>query len=98
MTAHKTTMEPDDLYTLRAQYWLGHYQMALDEAKSLSRRPMSPNLKAEREEWQARASIALGLPVANTATDGKYCDIHRKLRSFVSHPFYDSTPSHSAVG
>lgn len=49
--------EPDDLYTLRAQFWLGHYQMAIDEAKSISRRPMSPNLKAEREEFLSRAYI-----------------------------------------
>jgi hypothetical protein len=38
--------EPDELYTLRAQYWLGHYQLALEEAKSVARRPMSPNLKS----------------------------------------------------
>jgi len=50
--------EPDDLYTLRAQFWLGHYQMALDEAKSIMRRPMSPDLKAEREEIVARCYIA----------------------------------------
>ena len=50
--------EPDDLYTLRAQFWLGHYQMAIDEAKSIARRPMSPNLKAEREEFLSRAYIA----------------------------------------
>lgn len=52
--------EPDELYTLRAQYWLGHYQLALDEAKSIMRRPMSPALKAEREEYVARCQIATG--------------------------------------
>lgn len=51
--------EPDELYTLRAQFWLGHYQMALDEAKSIMRRPMSPDLKAEREEIVARCYIAM---------------------------------------
>ena len=51
--------EPDELYTLRAQFWLGHYQMALDEGKSIARRPMSPELKAEREEFVARCYIAL---------------------------------------
>lgn len=51
--------EPDELYTLRAQFWLGHYQMALDEAKSIMRRPMSPDLKAEREEFVARCYIAM---------------------------------------
>ena len=51
--------EPDELYTLRAQFWLGHYQMAMDEGKSIARRPMSPQLKAEREEFVARCAIAM---------------------------------------
>jgi len=51
--------EPDELYTLRAQFCLGHYQMALDEAKGIMRRPMSPDLKAEREEIIARCYIAM---------------------------------------
>ena len=51
--------EPDELYTLRAQFWLGHYHMALDEAKSIMRRPMSPQLKAEREEFVQRCHLAL---------------------------------------
>ena len=52
--------EPDELYTLRAQFWLGHYTMALDEAKSIARRPMAPELKAEREELTMRCHLALG--------------------------------------
>jgi coatomer protein complex subunit epsilon len=52
--------EPDELYTLRAQYWLGHYQSAVDEARSVSRRPMPPHLKLEREEFLARSYLALG--------------------------------------
>jgi hypothetical protein len=65
-----TTMsEPDELYTLRAQYWLGHYQLALEEAKSVARRPMSPNLKAEREELLTRIHIALRQYEKVTATD-----------------------------
>jgi coatomer protein complex subunit epsilon len=51
--------EPDELYTLRAQFWLGHYQMALEEGKSIMRRPMSPQLKQEREEYVARCYIAM---------------------------------------
>jgi coatomer subunit epsilon len=51
--------EPDELYTLRAQFWLGHYQMALDEGKSIARRPMSQQLKEEREAFVARCYIAL---------------------------------------
>ena len=55
----QTMMEPDELYTLRAQYWLGHYQMALDEAKGIMRRPMSVELKQEREEFVARCHISM---------------------------------------
>ena len=55
-----TMTEPDELYTLRAQFWLGHYQLALDEGKSIMRRPMSPALKAEREEFMVRSQLALG--------------------------------------
>lgn len=52
--------EPDELYTLRAQFWLGHYQLALEEAKQIMRRPMKPALKAEREEFIQRCYIAMG--------------------------------------
>lgn len=52
--------EPDELYTLRAQYWLGHYRLALEEGKAISRRPMAPHLKTEREEFILRAHLALG--------------------------------------
>ena len=34
-------------------------QMAIDEAKSIARRPMSATLKAEREEFLARSYLAL---------------------------------------
>lgn len=52
--------EPDDLYTLRAQYWLGHYTLALDEGRQAARRPMAPHLKTEREEMMLRCQLALG--------------------------------------
>jgi hypothetical protein len=52
--------DPDELYTLRAQFWLGHYALAVEEAKSVARRPMSPLLKEEREEFLARSNLALG--------------------------------------
>eukprot|EP00560_Eucampia_antarctica_P003397 CAMPEP_0197831576 /NCGR_PEP_ID=MMETSP1437-20131217/10826_1 /TAXON_ID=49252 ORGANISM="Eucampia antarctica, Strain CCMP1452" /NCGR_SAMPLE_ID=MMETSP1437 /ASSEMBLY_ACC=CAM_ASM_001096 /LENGTH=304 /DNA_ID=CAMNT_0043434545 /DNA_START=42 /DNA_END=956 /DNA_ORIENTATION=+ len=52
--------EPDELYTLRAQFWLGHYSLCLEEVKALIRRPMPPHLKAEREEIAARALLAMG--------------------------------------
>ena len=51
--------EPDELYTLRAQYWLGHYQLALDEAKSIARKPMPSHLKVEREEFVLRSLLAM---------------------------------------
>lgn len=53
-------MDPDELYTLRAQFWLGHYNLCIDEGKAIARRPMSPQLKAEREEFVLRAQLALG--------------------------------------
>mmetsp|Transcript_128804 Transcript_128804/g.192012 ORF Transcript_128804/g.192012 Transcript_128804/m.192012 type:complete len:295 (-) Transcript_128804:150-1034(-) len=65
--------EPDELYTLRAQFWLGHYQLALDEAKSIQRRPMSPDLKEEREEFVMRCYLAMGdygKVIAGTDTAG----------------------------
>jgi coatomer protein complex subunit epsilon len=51
--------EPDELYTLRALYWLGHYNLCLEEAKSVSRRPMAAHLKVEREQFVLRALLAL---------------------------------------
>lgn len=73
-------MEPDELYTLRAQYWLGHYQLAMDEAKSIGRRPMSPDLKDEREELVARCFIATGQYDKVTAGDTPGKDgLRRKL-------------------
>jgi hypothetical protein len=52
--------QPDELYTLRTQYMLGHYNAALLEAKQMSRRPMSSvALKLEREEYIYRCYIAL---------------------------------------
>mmetsp|Transcript_48209 Transcript_48209/g.89371 ORF Transcript_48209/g.89371 Transcript_48209/m.89371 type:complete len:302 (-) Transcript_48209:1270-2175(-) len=53
-------MDPDELYTCRSQYWLGHYDLCLEEAKSVARRPMSAQLKAEREEFVLRAHLAKG--------------------------------------
>uniref|UniRef100_A0A7S2I3C3 Coatomer subunit epsilon n=1 Tax=Helicotheca tamesis TaxID=374047 RepID=A0A7S2I3C3_9STRA len=53
-------MDPDELYTLRAQFWLGHYNLCIEECKATARRPMSATLKAEREEFLLRAQLALG--------------------------------------
>jgi hypothetical protein len=54
-----TMAEPDELYTLRAQFALGHYGLALQESKQVARRPMSAALQAEREEYAVRALTAL---------------------------------------
>ena len=51
--------QPDELYTLRAQFQLGHYAAAVNEAKQVARRPMSAALKVEREEYLMRAHAAL---------------------------------------
>lgn len=71
--------EPDELYTLRAQYWLGHYILCLDEAKSIARLPMSPQLKIEREEFVLRSYLAMGefekvlqLPTQNEDDPGEF--------------------------
>lgn len=52
-------MDPDELYTLRAQFWLGHYNLSIDEAKSTARRPMTPQLKVEREEFYLRSLMEM---------------------------------------
>jgi Coatomer epsilon subunit len=62
--------EPDELYTLRAQYALGHYHLALEEAKTIARRPMSSELKAEREEFVQRCQLGLGQPAVGGDTTG----------------------------
>lgn len=53
-------MDPDELYTCRSQFWLGHYDLSLEEAKSIARRPMSAQLKIEREEFALKAQLAKG--------------------------------------
>mmetsp|Transcript_14155 Transcript_14155/g.20658 ORF Transcript_14155/g.20658 Transcript_14155/m.20658 type:complete len:306 (+) Transcript_14155:90-1007(+) len=71
-------MDPDELYTLRAQYWLGHYDLCLTEGRSLIRRPMAPHLKIEREEFVLRAQLALGefaTVIKNASGNGKAASI-----------------------
>ena len=58
--------EPDELYTLRAQYWLGHYQMAVDEAKSIARRPMSPEYYSRRNGHGKSSCIEPTLRLGST--------------------------------
>lgn len=84
--------DPDELYTLRAQYWLGHYNLAIEESRSLSRRPMNAVLKAERDEFLARAHIALGQfdKVMSDETEGTSRDgyVLFLLQSFSSDIFF----------
>lgn len=51
-------MDPDDLYTLRNLFWLGHYQLAINEANGLAR--LSPTLTLERDEFVYRSYLLLG--------------------------------------
>lgn len=50
--------EPDELYTLRNLFWLGNYQLAINEASGLSRIPQP--LITEKEEFVYRSYLALG--------------------------------------
>jgi hypothetical protein len=72
-TLQVTMTEPDELYTLRAQFSLGHYQLALEEAKTIARRAMSVELKSEREEFVQRSQLALGQTVVGGDTAGTSC-------------------------
>ena len=52
--------------------------MALDEAKSIMRRPMSPELKQEREEFVTRCQIAMkdyDKVIAGDCTFQAYCSV-----------------------
>ena len=79
----ETMTEPDDLYTLRAQYWMGHYEMCLEEARAIARRPMAPHLKQEREEFVLRSHLALGhhdkviAAAAGDSSSGKHVELYR---------------------
>ena len=50
--------EPDELYTLRNLFWLGNFQLAINEAGGLGRIPAA--LHAERDEYMYRSYLALG--------------------------------------
>jgi coatomer protein complex subunit epsilon len=87
--------EPDELYTLRAQYWLGHYALALDEARAAARRPMSPHLKSEREELILRAQIGLG-QYDRVIAEGGGRDRSPAMRALALHASYLSSAEGSA--
>lgn len=50
--------EPDELYNLRNNYWIGNYQRAISEGSGLGR--LSEALKTEAKEFVYRSYIALG--------------------------------------
>eukprot|EP01041_Mallomonas_annulata_P005927 gene5927-11959_t len=50
--------EPDELYTLRNLFWLGNFQLAINEASGLHRLPQS--LMPEKDEFIYRSYLALG--------------------------------------
>jgi len=85
-------MDPDELYTLRAQYWLGHYQLALEEGKSIARQPMPPHLKSEREEFVTRAQLALGF-YDKVIKDSLLSDASPAIKALGLHAKFLSSPS-----
>lgn len=50
--------EPDELYNLRNNYWIGNYQKAISEGSALQR--LSEEKKIESKEYIYRSYIALG--------------------------------------
>ena len=51
--------EPDELYTLRNLFWLGNYQLAINEANGI-RGSLSVPLENEKKEFLYRSYLALG--------------------------------------
>jgi coatomer protein complex subunit epsilon len=49
--------EPDELYTLRNLFWLGNYQLAINESNSLSRIPK--HLQSVKDEFVYRSYLAM---------------------------------------
>lgn len=95
--------EPDELYTLRAQYWLGHYALAFDEGRSSARRPMPAHLKSEREELMLRIQLAMGQydrVMAEGTTGGDRAPALQALAlhaSYLSSSEDDESRRHAAV-
>ena len=57
-------MEPDDLYTTRTCFYLGHYGLALEDAERVKFKVRNtPHLQTEREELICRSHLAQNLSV-----------------------------------
>lgn len=50
--------EPDELFTMRNLFWLGNFQLAINESNGLHRLPKQ--LTASRDEFVYRSYVALG--------------------------------------
>jgi coatomer subunit epsilon len=50
--------EPDELFTMRNLFWLGNFQLAINESNSLHRLPKQ--LAPARDEFVYRSYVALG--------------------------------------
>ena len=50
--------EPDELYTLRNLFWMGNFQLAINEANGMRNVPAS--LASEKKEFLYRSYLALG--------------------------------------
>lgn len=84
---------PDELYTLRSQYYLGHYNLCLEEAKALSRRPLSGELKIERDEFQLRAWLGLKQYDKIAIASSSYASTETGVRAIALQAEYDSPSS-----
>mmetsp|Transcript_9193 Transcript_9193/g.12282 ORF Transcript_9193/g.12282 Transcript_9193/m.12282 type:complete len:301 (-) Transcript_9193:208-1110(-) len=88
-------MDPDELYTLRAQFWLGHYNLCINEGKAIARRPMSTQLKAEREEFVLRAQLALG-QYDRVVKESSGADKSPAIQAIGLQAQFETTPDESA--
>lgn len=50
-------MDPDELFSLRSQFWLGNYKLAITEGLSIS--PQSDRLRIDRDVFVNRCHIAM---------------------------------------
>lgn len=57
LNRQQSAMDPDELYTLRNLFWLGNYQLAINEANSLNKLPA--HLVTEKQEFVYRCYVAL---------------------------------------
>ncbi|KAL3782509.1 hypothetical protein ACHAW5_002468 [Stephanodiscus triporus] len=91
--------EPDELYTLRAQYWLANYTPCPRRglARSASLGPMPPHLKSEREELMLRAQIGLG-QYDRVVAEGGGRDKSPAMRALALHASYLSSAEAARPG